>query len=151
MALNDLNQLYREVILDHAQHPRHFYELEHPTHEMELLNPTCGDAITVQVVVEEEIVKDIGLKGHGCSISLASASMMAQVMIHQPLKEAVSLVEVFNHLIKGNEITQEQSEKLQDAFFLAGIKNFPARYKCGILAWRAFEKAVEENKGDESE
>ncbi|MBK0347214.1 SUF system NifU family Fe-S cluster assembly protein [Aerococcaceae bacterium zg-ZJ1578] len=143
MALNDLAYLYREVILDHAQHPRNQEILEHATYQMELLNPTCGDAITVQLVVSpEERIEKVAYTGSGCSISMASASMMTEVLMNQTLEQAIYLIEQFNQLVKGEVIAAESEELLKDAYYLAGVKNFPARYKCAVLAWKAVENAI---------
>lgn len=140
MALNKLNNLYREVILDHAQHPHHNRKIDNYTHQMELLNPTCGDAIIVQLRLESDRITDIAFTGHGCTISIASASMMTQVLNNQTLDHAKELVQTFNTLITTGTIDpQENHEQLQDAALLEGLRQFPSRYKCGILAWKAAE------------
>ncbi|MRJ46877.1 Fe-S cluster assembly sulfur transfer protein SufU [Fundicoccus ignavus] len=140
MALNNLNNLYREVILDHGHHPRHNRKLANPTHQMELLNPTCGDAITVQIQVDNNQITDIAFTGHGCTISTASASMMTETLINQTIDQAQTLIQTFNTLITTGEISPpEADDLLQDTALLAGLKQFPSRYKCGILAWKAVE------------
>ncbi|WP_124058088.1 Fe-S cluster assembly sulfur transfer protein SufU [Vaginisenegalia massiliensis] len=156
MGLNKLDQLYRAVIMDHAQHPRNNQPLEHYTHQTELLNPTCGDAIIVQCLIEEGCVKEVGFTGYGCSISMASASMMTQAMKGQTLEKAQQLINQFNEMIGGSpheqgtllDLIQRQAleEDLQDAALLEGVKKFPARYKCAILAWKALEVAVRQDQ-----
>lgn len=146
MGLDKLAHLYREVLLDHAQHPRNRGELADPTHQMELLNPTCGDAVIVQCRLVEGKVEAVAFQGSGCSISIASASMMTEVLAGQTLDQALALVNHFNHLINGQtaSLLDEASldEALKDAYFLEGLKQFPSRYKCGVLAWKAFELGV---------
>lgn len=139
MALDDLNFLYRQVIMDHAQSPRNHGGLESPQFTMELLNPTCGDAIQVHASLKDERLDQIRFTGHGCSISLASASMMTQALKGKTVEEAKELIDAFNHLLKGEKVSEENEEKLGDAYYLEGVKKFPARYKCAVLAWKALE------------
>lgn len=148
MALSNLSQLYREVILDHAQHPRNQKVLDDATHQMELLNPTCGDAIVVQVKVKDHQIQEVAYTGHGCSISMASASMMTQAMKGKQLEEAIQMIEVFNQLVKGETIEEKWEEDLKDAYYLEGVKQFPARYKCAVLAWKALESAVSPSESE---
>lgn len=145
MGLDKLAHLYREVLLDHAQHPRNRGELADPTHQMELLNPTCGDAVIVQCRLVEGKVEAVAFQGSGCSISIASASMMTEVLAGQTLDQALVLVAHFNHLISDQATSLNEAsldEALKDAYFLEGLKQFPSRYKCGVLAWKAFELGV---------
>lgn len=145
MGLDKLAHLYREVLLDHAQHPRNRGELADPTHQMELLNPTCGDAVIVQCRLVEGKVEAVAFQGSGCSISIASASMMTEVLAGQTLDQALALVNDFNHLISDQATSLNEAsldEALKDAYFLEGLKQFPSRYKCGVLAWKAFELGV---------
>ncbi len=143
---NKLNYLYQEVIFDHTQYPRHRKKLAEPTHEMQLLNPSCGDVIIVQLQIENNIIEDIGFTGEGCSISQASASMMTEVLIGKTLEQAEALVNGFVEFVGGpkqmndNRISDEElNDLLQDAALLEGVKQFPARYKCATLAWKAAE------------
>ncbi|MBG9981376.1 SUF system NifU family Fe-S cluster assembly protein [Facklamia sp. DSM 111018] len=145
MALNHLDQLYRAVVLDHSANPHHRGRLENATHQMELLNPTCGDAITVEMLVKENTIQDIAFEGIGCTISIASASMMTDLMMGKSIEEAIQLVQAFNQLVGGTQpqdhtINEDTLRRmLKDASILAGVKKFPARYKCAILSWRAVE------------
>ncbi|MBG9981994.1 SUF system NifU family Fe-S cluster assembly protein [Aerococcaceae bacterium DSM 111020] len=143
---NKLNYLYQEVIFDHTKYPRHQKKLTHPSHEMQLLNPSCGDVIIVQLLIEDNIIQDIGFTGEGCSISMASASMMTEVLIGETLEKAEAIVNGFVEFVGGPEQTNsfaipedELQELLQDAALLEGVKQFPARYKCATLAWKAAE------------
>ena len=141
MALSRLDNLYRQVILDHSSHPHHHGVLDQSTNQIELNNPTCGDVIQIQLLVEDETVKDIRFSGSGCTISTASASMMTDAVIGKTLAEAEQLAEDFSQLVQGNDVLEE--EKLGDAAMLSGVAKFPARIKCATLAWKALEQAVE--------
>lgn len=158
MSLYDLSSLYKEVILDHSKYPRHKKHLDAPTHRIELLNPTCGDAVIVEMIVEDDHIQAIGFTGQGCTISIASADMMCQSLLNQPINEALELIRNFTHLIGGKDSDIENTtssegmtelmnqddlmKKIGDAYLLENIKQFPSRYKCGILAWRATEMAL---------
>lgn len=140
MALSRLDQLYRQVILDHSSHPHHQGQLESATNQIELNNPTCGDVIQLQLILEEDRIKDIRFSGSGCAISTASASMMTDAVIGRTAEEALGLVDQFSLLIQGKET--ETMEALGDAIILSGVSKFPARIRCATLAWKGLEKAL---------
>lgn len=140
MALSKLDQLYRQVILDHSSHPHHQGQLESATNQIELNNPTCGDVIQLQLILEEDRIKDIRFSGSGCAISTASASMMTDAVIGRTAEEALALVEQFSLLVQGKE--DENMETLGDAVILSGVSKFPARIRCATLAWKGLEKAL---------
>ena len=146
MALDRLNFLYQEVIFDHTNRPHNRKKLENATHEMQLLNPSCGDMIIVQMVVKDDKIEDVGFIGEGCSISMASASMMTDAIIGHTVEEAEKIIHLFIKHVGGPDdedtetLSPEQLDKiLQDAVLLEGVKKFPARYKCATLAWKAVE------------
>ncbi|SBO16627.1 Fe-S cluster assembly sulfur transfer protein SufU [Carnobacterium divergens] len=147
MALSRLDNLYRQVILDHSSHPHHHGILDASTNQIELNNPTCGDVIQIQLVVEQDIVKDIRFSGSGCSISTASASMMTDAVIGKTREEALALVDDFSQLVLGEELTNPDA--LGDAQMLSGVAKFPARIKCATLGWKALEKALTEGNQTE--
>lgn len=141
MALSKLDNLYRQVILDHSSHPHHHGALDASSQKIEMNNPTCGDVIELEVDIQDNRIKDIAFQGSGCSISTASASMMTDAVIGKTVAEAEQLVADFSQLVLGNEVADE--EKLGDAAMLSGVAKFPARIKCATLAWKALEQAVE--------
>lgn len=147
MALTKLDQLYRQVILDHSSHPHHHGKLEQSTTQIELLNPTCGDVLQLQLVVEDQVIKDIRFDGSGCTISQASASMMTDAVIGKTVSEALVLADQFSLLVQGKDVPK--LEELGDAALLNGVAKFPARIKCATLSWKALEKALIEKKTDE--
>src|SRR5690625_2956373 len=140
MSHFNLDTLYRQVIMDHYKHPRNrgtFEEDESLTVEMN--NPTCGDRIFLQFKLNDDIVEDIKFTGEGCSISLASASMMTQAIKGKKVEEALKLSELFSRMMLGEEIDIE-TFGLDDIEALQGVSNFPARIKCATVAWKAMEK-----------
>ncbi len=134
-----LDDLYRQVIMDHYQNPRNQGELDTDALTVDMRNPSCGDEIRLQLIVDGGVVKDVRFKGAGCSISMASASMMSEAIKGLPIEKALKLAEEFRLLVKGSIV---ESEELGDLETLQGVSKFPARIKCALLAWNAFERAV---------
>ncbi|WP_203247985.1 Fe-S cluster assembly sulfur transfer protein SufU [Sporosarcina beigongshangi] len=145
MSTNNLDQLYRSVIMDHYKNPRNKGVLADNTVTIDMNNPTCGDVIHLTLQVENDIVQDAKFEGEGCSISMASASMMTQIVKGKNVNEASNLAHVFSDLMLGKDI--DDSIDLGDIEALAGVAKFPARIKCATLAWKAMEKGV----GNDSE
>lgn len=148
MALSKLDNLYRQVILDHSSHPHHHGTLNESSKKIEMNNPTCGDVIQLDVAIEDGVITDIAFDGSGCSISTASASMMTDAVIGKTVAEAEALADSFSLLVQGETVSDE--EKLGDAAMLSGVAKFPARIKCATLAWKALEQAVENPDGQGS-
>ena len=140
----DLDELYREVILDHNQNPRRHGRLTDPSASQGLYNPTCGDRITVDVQVREEKVADAAFDGHGCSISTASASMLMDSIVGQPLDEARRTARGFIDFITGRR--EEPPPGEWDS--LAGVRRFASRVKCATLAHNALLQALDELQAD---
>lgn len=146
--LNKLNQLYRAVILDHSRYPKNKHALDAATHQIELFNPTCGDILQMSYIIVDGIIKDAAFSGQGCAISMASADMICQLLKGQKVEVAAELMQQFDKLIGGNEPIDEWDEetlanRLADAYYLKGVREFPARYKCGALACHATKQAIE--------
>ncbi|MDT2831871.1 SUF system NifU family Fe-S cluster assembly protein [Vagococcus carniphilus] len=140
MALSRLENLYRQVILDHTSHPRNKGTLNEATSQIELNNPTCGDVIQLQLQIKDDVIEDVKFDGHGCSISMASASMMTTAIIGKTEKEAIEIIASFLELVQGEEV--DDKKKLGDAQMLSGVAKFPARIKCATLAWKALERGI---------
>ncbi len=140
MALSKLENLYRQVILDHTNHPHNKGVLNTSTSQIELNNPTCGDVIQLQLLIEDGVIQDVKFDGQGCSISMASASMMTVAIKGKTEKEAMSIVADFLELVQGEKI--EDPKPLGDARMLSGVAKFPARIKCATLAWKALERGI---------
>ena len=140
MSFNNLDQLYRTVIMDHYKKPRNKGMLEDSV-TIEMNNPTCGDRIHLTLQVTDGIVENAKFDGDGCSISMASASMMTVAVKGKPIDEALELSTIFSDMMLGKE--HDDSIDLGDIEALSGVAKFPARIKCATLAWKAMEKGVE--------
>ncbi|XKK17444.1 iron-sulfur cluster assembly scaffold protein SufU [Bacillus sp. AC79A.1] len=143
MSFNNLDTLYRQVIMDHYKNPRNNGVLEDSV-TVNLNNPTCGDRIQLTMKVEEGIVQEAKFEGEGCSISMSSASMMTQAVKGKKIKEALQLSKIFSDMMLGKEY--DDSIDLGDIEALQGVCKFPARIKCATLAWKALEKGLNEDK-----
>lgn len=134
-----LDDLYRQVIMDHYQRPRNQGELAEDALKIDLRNPSCGDEITLQLLVEDDVVKDVRFKGAGCSISMSSASMMSEAIKGLNVEDALKLAQNFRNMMKGQA---DDVDALGDLEALNGVSKFPARIKCATLAWNALERAI---------
>ncbi|MDN7243576.1 SUF system NifU family Fe-S cluster assembly protein [Planococcus sp. N028] len=141
MSSKNLDQLYRQVIMDHYKTPRNKGTLDANSVNIEMNNPTCGDRIQLTLQVEEGIVKDAKFDGEGCSISMASASMMTQAVKGKDVDTALQLSHIFSDMMLGKEY--DDTIDLGDIEALQGVSQFPARIKCATLAWKAMEKGVQ--------
>ncbi|MGR9048945.1 SUF system NifU family Fe-S cluster assembly protein [Halobacillus litoralis] len=147
MSFNNLDTLYRQVIMDHYKNPRNRGSIEGNPMTVDMNNPTCGDRIQLQLLVDDGMVKDAKFDGEGCSISLSSASMMTQAIKGKPVDEALKMSELFSDLMQGKDIDEGDID-LGDIEALQGVSKFPARIKCATLAWKAMEKGVDVEKED---
>ncbi|AZB44309.1 SUF system NifU family Fe-S cluster assembly protein [Bacillus sp. FJAT-42376] len=136
---NNLDTLYRQVIMDHYKNPRNKGSLEDSL-TVDMNNPTCGDRIHLTLKIEDGKVSDAKFDGEGCSISMASASMMTQAIKGQDVKTALKLSEIFSDMMQGKEY--DDTIDLGDIEALQGVSKFPARIKCATLSWKAMEKGV---------
>ncbi|QTH44147.1 SUF system NifU family Fe-S cluster assembly protein [Cohnella sp. LGH] len=142
--MSQLDDLYRRVIMDHYKTPRNRGELEDGSVTVNLNNPTCGDRISLQLQLEDGIVRNVKFTGEGCSISMSSASMMTEAVMGKTGEEALALADKFSALMKGEDV---QFDDYEDVEALSGVNKFPARIKCATLAWNALRKGVEQGSG----
>lgn len=140
-----LDELYRRVIMDHYQRPRNKGRIEEGAVTVDLNNPTCGDRISLQLRIEDEKIMEAKFLGEGCSISLASASMMTEAVKGLTVDQALELVDLFSRMMQGEKIDFEKFP-LEDIEALQGVSKFPARIKCALLSWKALEKGMKEHK-----
>lgn len=138
-----LDDLYRRVIMDHYKNPRNRGRFEDGAVTIDLNNPTCGDKISLQLIVEDDVVKSAKFTGEGCSISMSSASMMTDAVKGKTIEQALAMAEKFSSLVKGEPVEFEEYEDIEA---LSGVSKFPARIKCATLAWNALRKGVEQDK-----
>lgn len=142
MSFNNLDQLYRSVIMDHYKNPRNKGSIENDAVTIDMNNPTCGDRIHLTLKVTDGVVEDAKFDGEGCSISMSSASMMTQIVKGKKIEEALELSDIFSKMMMGEEYSEKYD--LEDVEALQGVAKFPARIKCATLAWKAMEKGVKE-------
>jgi nitrogen fixation NifU-like protein len=142
----ELEELYQEVILDHSRRPRNFGELADAAVRVHGDNPSCGDEIDLGVKFGVDgSVDDIKFSGHGCAISQASASMMTMKVKGKSRTAAEEMVGAFHDLVVGK--TDDGAPAMGDLRLLRGVRKFPQRVKCAMLAWRALEEALRQNTG----
>jgi nitrogen fixation protein NifU and related proteins len=142
----DLDAMYQEIILDHYKNPLHAGLREPYEAEVHHVNPTCGDEITLRVHLSgtgaDAVVEDVSYDAEGCSISQASSSVMAELVIGKPVAEAAGIHAEFLALMQGRGTVDPDEEVLEDGIAFAGVAKFPARVKCALLAWMAWKDAT---------
>jgi nitrogen fixation protein NifU and related proteins len=149
--MSNLEDLYREIILDHYRSPRNRGELAPPAHRVEGFNPLCGDEVTVYLDVNDGVLTDIKLMGHGCSISQSSSSLMSAAVKGKSLEDVRATIETFKELMTARETTMDEEERdatnlrtLGELAALAGVVKFPVRIKCATLAWNTLQQGLQE-------
>ena len=141
--MNNLDNLYKEIILEHYKHPRNKADLSH-IHEDEMhSNPSCGDSVKIEVLFDESgRICKASHDGQGCAISTASASLLTENIFGKTKAEAITFIENFLAILRG-ESSPEVLEEFGDLAALGGVMQFPMRIKCATLAWHAADKALE--------
>ena len=137
----ELKQLYREIVNEHNLHPSHKKEIAEPTMVLNGVNPSCGDDITLELVIKGDVIEDAAFVGSGCAISQASADIMLGMIIGKSKEEALRLGKLFLRMIQG-EADDEEIEQLEEASALKDIAHMPARVKCAVLGWHTLEEAL---------
>ena len=143
--MDDLRELYQEVILDHGKNPRNFRHPDDANREAKGENPMCGDRFMVYLTLKDGVVDDEAFQGRGCAISTASASMMTELVRGKTAAEAEKLFHAFHELCTQDEpdipegVDDETMEKLM---VMSGVRQFPVRVKCATLAWHAMNAAL---------
>lgn len=139
-----LEDLYREIILDHYKNPRNRGSLEPPAVRSEGHNPLCGDEIEVFLTVDNGVISDIKIGGQGCSISQSSASMMSAAVKGKPVAEARALIHRFKHMMSIDEDGEpDTTAPLGDLEALQGVVKFPVRIKCAVLSWNTLAEGLD--------
>ncbi|MCT9819388.1 SUF system NifU family Fe-S cluster assembly protein [Microbacterium sp. W1N] len=144
--MSDLDALYRELILDHSKNPQHFGLADDAPHSgtSHQKNPVCGDEITLRATVDGEHITAVTWEGRGCSISQASASMLADLVVEEGLDRAAAkeLIDGFREALRSRGTIELDEDTFGDAAALSGVSKFSARVKCAMLAWVALEDAL---------
>ena len=143
---DDMRELYQEVILDHGKNPRNFRQPEDANCEARGNNPLCGDQLTVYLKVDEgRLIRDAAFEGRGCAISMASASMMTQIVCGKTVSQVQSLFDKFHKLCTGEmeEFPQDEfTDDMEKLRVMSGVSRFPMRVKCATLSWHTMSAAV---------
>ncbi len=139
-----LDDMYRDIIMDHFRSPRGKKPLEKADVTTDGTNPSCGDEITLQVALDNGTVKDVHVDCRGCAISIASGSMLAEVIKGKSLEDAKRIAEVVKKMLKGEEV--DIPDDLGDLDALQGVRNFPVRIKCALLAWVTFMEGIKNHE-----
>jgi nitrogen fixation protein NifU and related proteins len=146
---SELEDLYQEVILDHSRRPRNFGELPNAAVRVHGDNPSCGDEIHLAVKFgPDDDVADLKFTGHGCAISQASASLLTAKVKGKSRAETKSILRTFRNLV--TEETDDSPDSLGDLRLFRGVRKFPQRVKCALLACRAIEQALAQSAGESS-
>ena len=150
-----LRELYQEVILDHGKNPRNFRHPADATCEAEGNNPLCGDRLTVYAKVgDDQTIEDVAFEGRGCAISMASASMMTDIVCGKSISQVQNLFDSFHKLCTGEDETMvldELADDIEKLKVMSGVRQFPMRVKCATLAWHAVNAAVTGENGASTE
>lgn len=129
--------------MEHAKNPQNKGLAHDPKYcSYHLNNPSCGDEVTFEIFIENGVVKDVKQDGHGCAISMASASIVSDMLQGLNIEEALDKIKDFYEIVQGKEVKDE--EKLGDALALRGVSQFPMRIKCATLAWKVCEKILKD-------
>ena len=142
MANAPVGNIYTAALMQHNSHPDYKYEMEGCTCSHEGVNPSCGDELTLQLRIEDGVIEEASFVGSGCAVSQASADMMADLITGETVEEAKRLVGLFLGMIKGEALSEEDKEDLDEAAELESISRMPARVKCAELAWRTLERLL---------
>ncbi|HEX8136157.1 MAG TPA: SUF system NifU family Fe-S cluster assembly protein [Pyrinomonadaceae bacterium] len=140
--MSELSELYQQVILDHNKKPRNFRKLEEANRTAEGYNPLCGDQLTVYMLLDGDVVRDVSFEGQGCAISKAAASMMTQAVKGKTKQEVEVLFDEFHRMVTGQLDEQTTQNHLGRLTIFSGVRDYPARVKCASLSWHTLHAAL---------
>ncbi len=140
--MSETESMYQEIILDHYKAPHHKGLRDPFDIEVHHVNPTCGDEVTLRVAVVDGVVMDVSYDGQGCSISLASTSVMTDLVIGLGVDEALVKHAAFLELMQSRGTVEPDEDVLEDGIAFAGVSRYPARVKCALLGWMAWKDAT---------
>lgn len=140
--IDQLDELYRDVILEHFKHPSHAGELPDATVKVDGANPLCGDELTMYLQLDHDRIAQVRFRGKGCAISQAASSMLAAQLEGQTVRGAGQLIDAMKGLMQGKD--PDPSVDLGDLEALAGVRKFPVRIKCAALSWNVVEQGLAE-------
>ena len=144
--MDELRELYQEVILDHGRRPRNFRRPDDATCEAKGDNPLCGDRLAVFLAVDDDaVIRDVGFVGKGCAISVASASLMTEIVKGKTVDQATALFEIFHRMCTEDDPPpppDDVTDEIERLQVLTGVRQFPVRVKCATLAWHTMKAAM---------
>ena len=143
MSIGGIDDLYREIILDHYQSPRNQGRLDAPDVATQGSNPLCGDEIEVSLAIDGGRIADVAFQGRGCSISQASASMMTESIKGKSVAEAEELLGTFKTIMTDKNAPEADEDALGDLEALQGVRRYPVRVKCALLAWNVLKEGLD--------
>ena len=144
--MSELRELYQQLIIDHARSPRNFKKLDTANHIKEGFNPLCGDKLTLYLYERDGLIHEVGFTGSGCAISMASTSLMTEILQGKTWEEAEQIFENFHDLVtKGN--CDDKAVEIGKLVALSGVYEFPSRVKCATLSWHAMMALLNNEKG----
>jgi nitrogen fixation protein NifU and related proteins len=144
------DSMYQEIILDHYKNPHHKGLREPFDAQVRHVNPTCGDEITLRVLLDGDTITDVSYDSEGCSISQASASVLSDLLIGKTVADAESTYDEFLQLMQSKGQVEPDEEVLEDGVAFAGVSKYPARIKCALLAWMAWRDATDQARSSSS-
>lgn len=145
--MDGLRELYQELILDHSKAPRNFGALAEANCDAKGHNPLCGDQLDLHVYLKDNKVEDIRFEGSGCAISVASASLMTEMIKGKTKAEAEQIFHIFHHMITEEELPDQASlDQLDKLVALMGVRDYPMRVKCATLAWHTLDAALHDKE-----
>ena len=137
--MDDLTNVYNELIMEHSMNSYNKKKLENADYCEIGHNPNCGDEITLEIKLKDNIIEDMAFSGHGCAISQASTSIMIDTLKGKSVNEAKEIIKTFIEMIKRETTDEKELRKLEDAISLKNVSHMPARVKCALLAWHTLE------------
>ncbi len=144
--MEDLEQVYNDLIMEHSMNSYNKKKLEKADFQEMGHNPNCGDEISLELKLKEDVIEDMAFSGHGCAISQASTSIMIDTLKGKTVAEAKEIIQIFIEMIKREETNEENLKKLEDAIAFRNVANMPARVKCALLAWHTMEEILAKNE-----
>lgn len=144
--MEGLNDIYNDLIMEHSMNSYNKKKLEKADFQEMGHNPNCGDEISLELKLKEDVIEDMAFSGHGCAISQASTSIMIDTLKGKTVAEAKEIIQTFIEMIKREETNEENLKKLEDAIAFRNVANMPARVKCALLAWHTMEDILNQKE-----